>query len=219
MRSAARCFGCSSATAVCSTGSPRPSPRAACAPTGSASIVQMAGSLADRVAGGAVRLVLPAARRCRSPRPSSSPGCFAPAIARWVSLPPADAGSLAISEADARVAAADRAADLALLRDLRHRGRQHAAAGQLPGGSHAGRRPPDVADQSSASTAVDRRARDFGWIGTLEAVERLEATLGDDGAPEALPRPLLQLVRHVAICGRSIRPISRRSTAAISPAT
>ena len=40
-------------------------------------------------------------------------------------------------------------------------------------------------------------ARDFGWIGTLETVERLEATLGDHGIPEALPRPLLQLVRHV----------------------
>ena len=39
-------------------------------------------------------------------------------------------------------------------------------------------------------------ARDFGWIGTLETVERLEATLGDDGAPEALSRPFLQLVRH-----------------------
>ena len=47
-------------------------------------------------------------------------------------------------------------------------------------------------------------ARDFGWIGTIEAVERLEATLGDHGAPRPLPRPFLQLVRHA-------RPASARS--------
>jgi cyclic beta-1,2-glucan synthetase len=39
-------------------------------------------------------------------------------------------------------------------------------------------------------------ARDFGWIGTLDAVERLEATLATVRTPRALARPLLQLVRH-----------------------
>ena len=39
-------------------------------------------------------------------------------------------------------------------------------------------------------------ARDFGWIGMRETVERLEATLEIDGPAGALPRPFLQLVRH-----------------------
>ena len=39
-------------------------------------------------------------------------------------------------------------------------------------------------------------ARDFGWTGTIEAVERLEATLSSDERARALPRPFLQLVRH-----------------------
>ena len=46
-------------------------------------------------------------------------------------------------------------------------------------------------------------ARDFGWLGTLDTVERLEATLETMDAPRALPRPLLQLVRHAATCARS----------------
>ncbi len=39
-------------------------------------------------------------------------------------------------------------------------------------------------------------ARDFGWIGTLEAVERLEATLATMDSHGEAPRPLLQLVRY-----------------------
>ena len=78
----------------------------------------------------------PAARRCRSRRPSSlawllSPGdralgqpCRRPTPAAWRSR-----------AADARALRLGRAAHLALLRDLRHRGRPHAAAGQFPGGS------------------------------------------------------------------------------------
>ncbi len=62
-------------------------------------------------------------------------------------------------------------------------------------------------------------ARDFGWIGTVEAIERLEATLATMSGLDALPRPFLQLVRHARLCGRSIRTTSPRSTAAISPGT
>ena len=62
-----------------------------------------------------------------------------PAIARWASLSPRVAGRLPVSDADARALAADRAPHLALLRDLRHGGGPHAAAGQLPGRSEAGR--------------------------------------------------------------------------------
>ena len=39
-------------------------------------------------------------------------------------------------------------------------------------------------------------ARDFGWIGTLEMAERLEATLATIGSLERVPGAPLQLVRH-----------------------
>ena len=39
-------------------------------------------------------------------------------------------------------------------------------------------------------------ARDFGWLGTLDALERLEATFATMDEAGALPRPFLQLVRH-----------------------
>ena len=39
-------------------------------------------------------------------------------------------------------------------------------------------------------------ARDFGWLGALDTVERLEATTRDDERARTSPRPLLQLVRH-----------------------
>ena len=39
-------------------------------------------------------------------------------------------------------------------------------------------------------------ARDLGWIGTLEMVERLEATLATIERLEPAPRAPLQLVRH-----------------------
>ena len=39
-------------------------------------------------------------------------------------------------------------------------------------------------------------ARDFGWIGMLETVERLEATLESMSELERFQRSFLQLVRH-----------------------
>ena len=42
----------------------------------------------------------------------------------------------------------------------------------------AGGRPPNLADQYRPVSAVRRlSARDFGWIGATQAIERLEATL------------------------------------------
>ena len=52
-----------------------------------------------------------------------------PAVARWTSLSPLVAGRLSVSEADAARLEAGRAPYLALLRDLRHGGGPHAAAG------------------------------------------------------------------------------------------
>ena len=139
---------------------------------------------------GARRWPLAAAVRCccGSPRRRSRAGSAARR---------AIAGSRAGLAGRRARAAADRAAHLALLRDLRHGGRQHAAAGQFPGGSRrrssrtAPRRP------TSASICCRRsRARDFGWIGTRRRGRAARGDAGDDGAARALPRPLLQLVRH-----------------------
>jgi len=52
-----------------------------------------------------------------------------------------------------------------------------ASSGQLPGRSQARRSPPHVADEPGLYLLSTTVARDFGWIGTLETVERLEATL------------------------------------------
>ena len=39
-------------------------------------------------------------------------------------------------------------------------------------------------------------ARDFGWLGTLDVLERLEGDIRHDGEAGALSRPFLQLVRY-----------------------
>ena len=62
-------------------------------------------------------------------------------------------------------------------------------------------------------------ARDFGWIGTLDAVERLEATLATMERPASASAATSSTGTTRATCGRSSRATSRRSTAAISPAT
>ena len=129
----------------------------------------------------------------------------APFVAAWLCSPArralgepaaADAGRLAVSPSGCADAAADRAPHLALLRDLRDGGGPHAAARQLPGGPEAGRRAPDLADQHRPLPAVggrrprlrlDRNARDRRAAG---------GDARDHGAPRALPRPFLQLVRH-----------------------
>ena len=61
-------------------------------------------------------------------------------------------------------------------------------------------------------------ARDFGWIGTLEMVERLEATLATIGSLERF-RGHLYNWYDTRDLRRSNPRTSRRSTAAISPAT
>ena len=120
---------------------------------------QMAGGVVIGVAGGAVRLACRPRGAGRSPRRSSL-ALAALAGDRALGQPvAADAGSLRDLRRRRASAAADRAAHLALLRDLRDAGRQHAAAGQLPGGPEAGRRAPDVADQHRPLSAVGRRAR------------------------------------------------------------
>jgi cyclic beta-1,2-glucan synthetase len=102
---------------------------------------------------------------------------FSPAIARWVSVAPIDAGRLAISGPNVR------ALRLIARRTWRFFETFVAAAdNMLPPDNFQEDPSPVVAHRTSPtnigllllSTAA---ARDFGWIGTLEAVERLEATL------------------------------------------
>ncbi len=142
---------------------------------------QMAGSLLIAVlatlfvwsAGGAARLVA---------APFILAWLFAPAIARWVSVAPVDAGSLAIAEVDTTA-----------LRLIARRTWRFfetfvtEADHMLPPDNFQEDPNPVVAHRTSPtnmgllllSTAA---ARDFGWVGTLETVERLEATMATMGS-------------------------------------
>jgi cyclic beta-1,2-glucan synthetase len=100
-----------------------------------------------------------------------------PAVALRVSLP-RKLGGLATVDSGGRSGAASGCAPyLAVLREFRHPGRQHAAARQFPGS------PAAVLAHRTSPTNIGLyllsvvSARDFGWIGTREAIDRLEATL------------------------------------------
>ncbi|MPZ34326.1 MAG: glycosyl transferase [Rhodospirillales bacterium] len=117
----------------------------------------------------------------RAAMPVAAPLIFAwlisPAIARWVSVAPIDAGSLPISVSDAN------ALRLIARRTWRFFETFVTAADNML--------PPDNFQEDPAAVVAHRTsptnigllllstaaAREFGWIGTLEAVERLEATL------------------------------------------
>jgi cyclic beta-1,2-glucan synthetase len=106
----------------------------------------------------------------------------APAVARWVSLPPAESAGRHLSAADAG----------ALRRIARRTWRffetfvgpeDHA----LPPDNFQEEPEPVVAHRTSPTNIgmyllSTVTARDFGWIGTLEMVERLEATLATVGS-------------------------------------
>ena len=107
---------------------------------------------------------------------------FAPAIARWVSVAPADAGNLAISEGDARslrlIARRTWRFFETFVTETDH---------MLPPDNFQEDPTPVVAHRTSPTNLgllllSTTAARDFGWIGTLEAVERLEATLATMGS-------------------------------------
>jgi cyclic beta-1,2-glucan synthetase len=137
---------------------------------------QMAGSLA--VACGAAVFVFyagPAALPVAAPILLS--WFLSPAIARWVSLAQADAGRLAISTADAR--------SLRLIARRTWRFFETfvtEAEHMLPPDNFQEDPNPVVARRTSPTNIglyllSTVAARDFGWIGTIEAVQRIEATL------------------------------------------
>ena len=142
-----------------------------------------------------------------------------PAVARWASLPPHVAGALPISDADARALRLDRAADLALLRDVRHGEpttccRRTTSRKIRSRSSPIGPRPPTSASiccrssppaisagsaRSTRSSASRRRSRPW----TASSASAATSTTGTTRAT----------------CARWTRNTSRRSTAATSPAT
>ena len=154
-----------------------------------------------------------------SPRRSSSCGCSRPLVARWVSLPPAESAAEQLSAADVGA--------------LRLTARRTWRFFETFVGPEDHGLPPDNFQDDPSPVVAHRTsptnigmyllatvtARDFGWIGTLEMVERLEATLATDRQPRAVPRAPLQLVRHARPAAGSSPRTSRRSTAATSPAT
>ncbi len=108
----------------------------------------------------------------------------APIVARWVSLPPPEAASKHLSAAD--------------VRSLRLIGRSTWRFFEAFVGPEDHALPPDnfqddprpVVEHRTSPTNIGMyllatvTARDFGWIGTLEMVERLEATLSTIGSLE-----------------------------------
>ena len=106
---------------------------------------------------------------------------LSPAIARWVSVAPVDAGSLAISEADAG------ALRLIARRTWRFFETFVTAADNMLPPDNFQEDPTAVVAHRTSPTNIGllllstAAAREFGWIGTLEAVERLEATLATVG--------------------------------------
>ena len=102
---------------------------------------------------------------------------ISPAIARWVSLEPVNAGSLGVSSADARS-----------LRSIARRTWRFFETFVTESENHL---PPDNFQEDPKPVVAHRTsptnlglyllsttaAREFGWIGTIDAVQRIEATL------------------------------------------
>lgn len=102
---------------------------------------------------------------------------LSPVIARWVSLAQLDAGSLAISAADAQ------ALRLVARRTWRFFETFVTEADHMLPPDNFQEDPKPIVARRTSPTNIGLyllsivAARDFGWIGTTEAVERIEATL------------------------------------------
>ena len=132
---------------------------------------------------------------------------LSPAIARWVSQPPPEAIHRPVSFADART--------LRLVaRRTWHFFESFVTAedNMLPPDNFQEDPKPTVAHRTSPTNfgmylLSVVAARDFAWLGHLDAADRLEATFATMGKLDALPRAFLQLVRHArpAASGAEIR--------------
>ena len=142
----------------------------------------------------------------------------APMLASLASRQPSVAPAHAVSGVRGTRSSPRRAADMALLRDVRHRRGQHAAAGQFPGDPEAGHRPSDVADQHRSLPAL-RRRRARLRLGGNEGDRRTPG--GDvriDAEAPAIQGAFSSIGMGRRICARSIPPTCHPSTAGIWPA-
>jgi cyclic beta-1,2-glucan synthetase len=108
----------------------------------------------------------------------------APAIARWISLPPRAAGTARITPSDRRVLRATARRTWGFFETF-----VTAEDHWLPPDNFQEDPAPVVAHRTSPTNLglyllSTLAARDFGWIGTLEAVDRLEATQASMGRLE-----------------------------------
>jgi cyclic beta-1,2-glucan synthetase len=144
---------------------------------------QMSGGVAvAAVAGALVLVVKPAAAWVATPFVVL--WLLAPLVARWVSLPPSESAGRQLSPADAG--------------ELRLAARRTWRFFETFVGPEDHALPPDNFQEQPSPVVAHRTsptniglyllsvvsARDFGWIGTLEMVERLEATLATVGSLE-----------------------------------
>ena len=93
----------------------------------------------------------------------------------------------------------------------------HAAAGQFPGRPAAGRRAPDLADQSRPLSAVRRQRARLRLDGHARDRRAAGGDARDDAAARSASAATSTTGTTRATCGRSTRSTSRRSTAAIWP--
>ena len=122
---------------------------------------------------------------------------LSPLVARWVSLPPREdrvhaplrgRGAAVSRRSPGGPGATSSGSPVAEFHDLPADNFQ-----EVPQPEAARRTSPTNIGLALLSTVA---ANDFGWIGTVDMADRLEAALAAIGGPRALPRASLQLVRH-----------------------
>ena len=149
--------------------------------------LDLAGFYRHMGGGVALGLVAAAVVWCGGTEPGRSPLPFviawvaSPVIARWMSLSPLGAGRLPVSAADAR------ALRLIARRTWRFFETFVTPADHMLPPDNFQEDPKPVVAHRTSPTNIGlyllsaASARDFGWAGTIETVERLEATLATMG--------------------------------------
>ncbi len=121
---------------------------------------------------------------------------LSPLVARWVSLPPREAASARFSAEQARQFRGIARRTWAYFE--RFAGPEFH---DLPADNFQEAPQPEAARRTSPTNIglallSTVAANDFGWIGTVDMADRLEAAFAAIARPRALPRASLQLVRH-----------------------
>ena len=117
-------------------------------------------------------------------------------VARFVSLPPAAASRLPMTDADAQALRRTARRTWRFFETFVTRGRQHAAARQFPGRSRARGRASDLADQYRPLSAFGRLRARFRLDRNRSGDRSAGGDARDDGPHATRARSSLQLVRH-----------------------